>query len=581
MQIKARLIRHKWAIGLALLTSIIVALPQVYFRIDHKNDGVYQGIELLPDSPWSARAREVQDGHPNFGAIYYKDGKDNPYLFQPLGSMVVAYPGKLLGLDINNTLLLSRILLSALAFLLAYSFIFLFSKHKLLALAGSVLILLADSAQSLYGIMQLLGGNSPDDFVRLSRPVNPVMIYILLFGFLTAFWQFYRKGTWKWGVLAAIFLGLNFYNYFYTWTYLYAFGAILGLFMLIQKDWIEVKKILWVYLGALLVAIPYMVNLYKATQHENYVWAGIRNGVVHMREPLFVGFVVIASLIIFAWKFPKEDRKAYIFTAAILLAPFVTQNQQLLTGKILQPLHYHWFFNKPMAVLFVLITLVYWVRETRFRNVVKPFLIVAIVGSFLIGTFTQAHSYYFNNRDGGQVAIERQKYGAVMRWLNENAVKEEVVFANNEASHMVAIYTPLNLLFHRAGMYSLEATEERLLETLTTFYRLKGVSSRTAEDIFYKMPDREYISASIYGMHYRELVGTYEAIPDEEVKAIVEFYTKTFSDDDSEWLKKILEKYEVSYVVWDKSKDPQWNLGQYSFLENRADFGDVSIYQVQ
>ena len=83
---------------------------------------IYQGIELLPDSPWSARVREVQDGHPNFGSIYYKDGKDNPYLFQPLGSMAVGYMGKVFSLDINNTLLLSRFVLTFVAFFLIYGF---------------------------------------------------------------------------------------------------------------------------------------------------------------------------------------------------------------------------------------------------------------------------------------------------------------------------------------------------------------------------------------------------------------------------------------------------------------------------
>ena len=74
-KLRQSLLNHKLAILLAIVISIITAFPQVYFRIEHRNDGIYQGIELLPDSPWSPRAREVQDGHPNFGNIYNKDGK--------------------------------------------------------------------------------------------------------------------------------------------------------------------------------------------------------------------------------------------------------------------------------------------------------------------------------------------------------------------------------------------------------------------------------------------------------------------------------------------------------------------------
>ena len=256
---------HKLAIGLAILTSIIVAFPQVYFRIDHQEfykEGV-QSIEMLPDSPWSARVREVQDGHPGFGSIYYKDGKDNPYLHQPLGSIVTGYMGKVFSLEINNTILLSRLLLSFIVFLVTYGFIFLFSRSKLVALSGASVLLLADSVLSYHSVARIFHGIGPEFFLRLARPVNPAMIYLLLFGFLVSFWLFYKRQDkrWLWGIISAVLLGLNFYNYFYTWTYLYAFGSVLVLIFLIQKKWKEALRITAVFLGALIVAIPYIINL--------------------------------------------------------------------------------------------------------------------------------------------------------------------------------------------------------------------------------------------------------------------------------------------------------------------------------
>src|SRR5688572_28673154 len=111
---------HSLAIVLALLISVLAAFPQVYFRIDHGES--YQGVDLLPNSPWLGRVREIQDGH-GLGGIYYKDGKDDPYLFQPLGSMTVAYMGKLLSLDIRNTFLFASIILPFITFLIVYGFI--------------------------------------------------------------------------------------------------------------------------------------------------------------------------------------------------------------------------------------------------------------------------------------------------------------------------------------------------------------------------------------------------------------------------------------------------------------------------
>lgn len=570
---------HAPAVALALLSSLIIAFPQVYFRIDHKDDGVYQGIELLPDSPWSARVREVQDGHPNFGSIYYKDGKNNPYLFQPLGSMVVGYMGKIFSFNINNTLLFSRLILSLVSFLLIYGFVLLFSKSRLAALSSASMLLLADSALSFSGISQLIQGISPDDFLRIARPVNPAMVYMLLFGFLASFWLFYREKKWKYGIISAILLGLNFYNYFYSWTYLYAFGGLLVLLFLIQRKWEEAVRVAGVFLGALVVAIPYGSNLYRATAHPAYEEVGVRFGIIASNTPLFVGLVVIVALAIFLWKFPREDRERYFFGLALLLAPLVTMNQQLITGKVLQASHYHWFFHKPIAVILVLVVLFHFLSRQGLHFYRKALAVVTIVASIATGVFVQAYSYSYGARDGGSIAVERQKYGPVMVWLNENSRKEAVVLANDEISHLAVIYTPLNVFYHRAAVYSLSATRQRLFDVLFTFYRLRGVGAGDAREIFFA--ERGYISASVYGMHYRELLGSYDAIPDEKIEEIISLYKEMLSVRTPEWLERTLVTYEVEYLVWDKESDPLWRLEQYSFLEEVAVFGDVSVYQFQ
>ncbi|MDP3763181.1 MAG: hypothetical protein Q8Q92_00775 [bacterium] len=577
LKFKDILREHKVAIILAILTSLIVVLPQVYFRIEHRNDGIYQGIELLPDSPWSARVREVQDGHSNFGSIYYKDGKNNSYLFQPLGSMVVGYMGKMFSLDINNTILLSRFVLSFVAFLLIYIFVFLLSRDKLTALCSTAVLLLADSILSFYGVRQILSGVSPDNFLRLARPINPAMVYILLFSFLTIFWLFYKKKNWRYGVASAILLGLNFYNYFYSWTYLYAFGGLLVLFLLFQKKWQEALRVTGVFIGALLVAIPYGWNLYSATSHPAYAEVSARFGVVLTHAPLFVGFVVVATLAVFLMGFPKEDRNKYFFGLALLLAPFVTMNQQLLTGKVLQVSHYHWFFHKPVAVIFVLIVIFHLLARRGLYFYKKMLATLVIVASVATGVFVQASSYYYDGRDGGEIAIERQKYGPVMEWLNKNTEKEAVVFGNNETSHLTVIYTPLNVFYHRAAIYSLSATKERLLDVLFAFYRLRGIGTKDARKVFFE--ERDYISWNIYGMHYRELLGSYEAIPDEKIEEIVALYKATLSTPTSEWLKQVWSRYEVEYLVWDTKSDPLWHLDQYSFLKKVATFDDMAIYR--
>ncbi|KKT12908.1 MAG: hypothetical protein UV94_C0038G0004 [Parcubacteria group bacterium GW2011_GWC1_43_30] len=553
--LKQFLREHKLAVFLALLTSTIVAFPQVYFRIDHKElyqEGT-QVIEMLPHGPWEGRVREVQDGHVLGGNVYQKEGKDNPYIYQPLAPMVVAYMGKIFALDINNTILLSRLVLPFVVFLLIYGFVFLVSRDKFTALSSAAVLLLADSILSYSGITRLLQGVSPDHFLRLARPVVPALIYLFLFAFLLFFWQFYRKGNWKYGALSIIVLGLNFYNYFYTWTYLYAFGSILILLLIIQRNWRQVLRIGSVFVGGAIVAIPYFINMYRASQFPTFEDMGISSGIILSHQPLFMGSSIIIALLFFLFLFPRIDKEKYLFGLAILLTPFLTMNQQVLTGRIMQPDHYHWFFHKPLAVSFVLITIFYLFDRRHLDLYKKIFAILVITSSIATGP--------------------------VMDWLNSNAKKEAQIFGNDATADMTVLYTSLNVLYH-AGICctSISVTKSTLYETLFIFFRLNEVDAQSAYEAFSR--ERAFVSRHIFGIYYRKLNGSYESIPDEKFDEIVGMYKETLSTPTSKWLEQIFEKYEVEYIVWDKVANPQWQLESYPFLKEVAMFDSMAIYQI-
>ena len=581
-RIKQLLLNHRVAIILAILTSIIVVAPQIYFRIDHKDlyqEGT-QVIEMLPHGPWEARVREVQDGHVLGGNMYQKEGKNDPYIYQPLAPMVVAYAGSLFNLEINNTLLLSRFIFPFIIFLLIYGFVFSISRDKFAALSSAAVLLLADSVLSYSGITRLLQGVSPDHFLRLARPVVPALIYLFLFAFLLFFWQFYRNRNWKYGAISAVALGLNFYNYFYTWTYLYAFGGILILLFIIQRNWKEVLRIGSVFVGGAIVAIPYFINMYRASQFPTFKDVGISSGIILSHQPLFMGSSMIIALLFFLFLFPRIDKEKYLFGLAILLTPFLTMNQQVLTGRMMQPDHYHWFFHKPLGFIFVFITIFYFFDRRRLDLYKKIFAILVIASSIATAVFVQAYSYQYDSRDGGQIAIERQKYGPVMDWLNSHAEKEAQIFANDATAEMTVLYTPLNVLYH-AGIccIPLSVTKSTLHETLFIFFKLNQVDAQSAYEAFSR--ERAFVSRHIFGIYYRKLNGSYESMPDEKFEEIVGMYKETLSTPTSKWLEQIFEKYEVEYIVWDKIKDPLWQLDKYKFLEKSAEFGSMAIYRIK
>lgn len=229
---------HKWAFLLAFIAAVIVAFPQVWFRYD--NRAAYEGIEIIgtdDEIPFLNRVREAQDGHLSLSSTYYKEGKDDPYLFMPLGPDIVATLGNVFSLDLNNTILFSRLFFTFLVFLVVYGFVFLLSGQKLTALASTVMLLLASVLLGREALFKMLLGRSPrTNFLMIMRPVDPAIIFLCFFGFLFCFWRFLEKKQWRWGIASTFLLGLSFYEYFYTWTFLYVFCGILLLIYLIQKN---------------------------------------------------------------------------------------------------------------------------------------------------------------------------------------------------------------------------------------------------------------------------------------------------------------------------------------------------------
>lgn len=571
---------HKWAIILAFVASIIIAYPQLYLRYDKQVNS--QGIELLwisDERAWLSRVREAYDGHPFLGNPYFKDGKSDPYLHQPLGSMSVAYLGKIFSLNINNTILLFRLFFSFLVFLLIYGFVVFFAREKLVALATSAFLFLGNSLFARASLFKILSGEAPSlRYVNYTRPVNPLMTSFFFYGFLLCFLLFLDTSTRLsarkkliCGILSALLLGLSFYDYFYTWTFLYSFLGVLILIFLFQKKWQDIKRAGWVLLGASIIAIPSFFNLYQATTFPTYQEVSQRLAILDSRAPVF-GIVVPSLFFIFLLFFPKKWQNRYPFALALVTAPFIVLNQQLITGKVMQSGHYHWNYHLPLAIIFLSVIFFFWISKLNRPVLKKTAAILMIIIGIFIGLWVQNSSYaQYKDR-----IIDQQRYSKVLNWLSQNAEKDEVVFSDSETSRLIVIYTPLNVFYHPSARYSLAATTERLVNTLFLYYKLNGIGQDEAEALFFK--DREDISTLIYGVYYRDATGDYRNIPDELLLDLAQKYKKSFTISTSGFFKEMLDEYEVKYFVWDKKNYPLWQLDQYPFLEKTIGIGDFVVY---
>jgi len=468
--------------------------------------------------------------------------------------------------------------------LAVYGFVLLLLKEKLTAISAATAVCLAKSLLGRGALIALLKGESSvTAFLDLGRPVHPQVDFLFFFGFLLFFWLFFDaltrfsiKKQWIFGGISTLILGLSFYSYPYAWSFLYAFLGVLCLILLFQKKWPDTKRIALVALGGIIIAIPYFLNFYETTLYSSFEEIIFRARLVETHQ-IILGFLVPSMFIIFLLFFPRKRRKQYIFSLALFIAPFIVLNQQLITGKDFSSGHYHWNYHQPLAVVFLIIILLYqtkfWQEKLKlFKNIniskILAFLIIGV--SIYTGILIQSVSY----KESETQILYDQRYGPVVEWLNVNTEKEEVVLAAPKQLDILLIYTSLDS-FYPNGCFYLSASNERLLNALFLFYRLDGVSGEAAYNLFLQEQERGKISANVYGSYYKNISGSYAAIPNQLLLSFAEKYQDFLLIP----LDKFFKMHDIKYVVWDTENYPQWQLDQYPFLNKAYEEGDFAIYE--
>jgi len=562
------LFEHKLAIIMAILIGAFLASPQVYFQLTEKDS--YKGIALggtSDESTFLIRIQEVRDGHYMLGNSSWVEGKDLPYLFTPLSENITSFTGQIFGLNLINTIILDRLVFSAFVFLLIYILIYQFTKRKSIALVASTTVLLSTNLINPIAIWDLLvNQQTHTSFLLFSRLITPVNLSFF-FGFLLLFWFFLQKRKLVYGISSGIILGLSFYTYPYTWTFLFAFLGCLFIIYIYKKKWTKIKNIILVSFIALLVSVPYFWNLWQAMHHPLYKELSERFSIIKTHTPQ-LGATTLILLAVFLLFFRRKNKDRYYFCLGLVLTTLIVLNQQIITGIVMIPDHYHWYYNTPLAIIFIIIIIF-----ELFKN---KFVKFGLIGLILFVNFYNAYmiqTSFYQRRE--PIAIQDQRYGPIFEWLYNNTQKDQVVMGDDITSCSIPAYTPLNTVSCEDGHYTLAGSEESTIERIFLTIRLNRLKKEEAKEYFFE--NRANISAKIYGSYYRKKMGDYDLIPDEKIDFLVGRY-KEFLDIP---LKDILKKYQTDYLLWDTLKYPEWKIEQYSFFEEINQINEFKVYKLK
>ncbi|MEK7659272.1 MAG: hypothetical protein AAB338_01290 [Patescibacteria group bacterium] len=556
-----KIIKEHWfAVITVVILAILMILPFFYFQISLGDE--YKGIlnQVIDDELfYMARIKDVMDGYPTLGNVYLLEHKDQlpQQLFLP--EFLLAQPLKLLNLDIIQGRVIYNFVLPAIALILTYLAFYLIYPSRFWASIFTTFLF--------FGLY----------LFKFTRPVIPQFVFIFWLSQFIFLWQLLKNHSNKTFIFLNILnFGLLFYLYPFYWTFYFVFLAILTA-VYFFNDKLLSKQFLKILIGGLIIGSLYFYFTFLASQLPEYKETLTRLQLVFSRSPseiktVLPAFIVLILVsILYRLKAIEINREVLFFIAGII-SIFLVTNQNIITGQKFEFGHY-----RMLAVFFMVFVIYYLLNQVKLLNFKLKFLAVSLIIIFsAYGTYDYTQRIFkVSERD-----IYIQRYGAVFDWLNKNTPLDSVVYANEEISELIPVYTSNNVFYSRyANLFIMpdKEAEERFI--LNNFFEEfdKDFVIKNERAIFGVRYIDRYGDA-VQANKWRRLLslGLKDEIrlPENEIEKVL---TKAGEIQISP-LDKSLKKYQVDYFIWDKNKNPNWKPEEFK-LKPAYNFENIYIFR--
>lgn len=379
-----------WGLLSAATLALITCLPQIY--LNYLRGPAWNGSCAYLDTdelPYAAYTNALIDGRPRRNDPFTgKDDNQFETLFsiQFFPAYVVALPARLLGLSATTAFILLLPLATLAAALVTFWLLLEVTDKTLLAAVGAIGVLSLGTAAA-HSPLQILQGVDTGynffPFLRRYIPALPFPIFLILSLFI---WRALTRHL-AWAVLGGLSFAILVYSYFFLWTSAAAWFCTIMVLWFIARP--EDRRKLWKLCGIFFaIAGPALLAYaWLLTQRANTTDRGQLLELTHradlLRAPELYGALILCLLGYHARKgFQTYRDPRILFIASFALAPFLIFNQQIITGRSLQPFHYEEFVTNYWVVIAVFLALGTLRRQLSNRIII--YLLVGSLGTALM-----------------------------------------------------------------------------------------------------------------------------------------------------------------------------------------------------
>ena len=521
-------LRWRFGVVAAVFLAVFCLYPQLkmfYLRGSEWNG--HYAYNDIDEVAYAAYVRGLIDGRPRKNDPYsgHDDSPENPqpeslFSIQFAAPYSVALPARALGIGTPWAMTLSGAIAGFLAALAAFWLVARMTGSNWYAMAGSLVVFAGGSLAAGEGAVSeiLLDGFSYPYFPGFRRYI-PAMATAAVFALFAVVWKLvgngepferaeggrrnaefvppvasvrdisqgpgetnsaFRLPRSAFLLMAAVLLfAYTVFSYFYIWTTAAAwFGCLVGLFVLLRPDGYrrDLTSLAIIGTGFVAALIPYAWLLSKRSETMDDVQLLVYTRMPDLwRVPEYISLVCLL-LIAFGvlTRLISLRERPTLFALSFALVPLVVLNQQVITGRSLQPIHYQVFIGNYVAALALVLTIGILLRQRLLSSsaLVRGACAAAAVVAIAWG-FVECH---YTVRVLDEANVERDLALPVARRLEELARgdadphRSTVLAYDMIQSDDLPSVTPQNVLWARhqhvfAGM-SWQQNKERYFQYL-------------------------------------------------------------------------------------------------------------------